>query len=81
MRKLINTILNVLLIFIGISLIIFVIRMVWLPPTSMGMMMDRTMMMHHISFWIQGTFFILLIFLEAALIFKWLLTKKNKTKE
>ncbi|MEH7107268.1 MULTISPECIES: hypothetical protein [Bacillaceae] len=79
MKKILPMIFLVLLIVLGISLLIFVLRMTWFPPTSMGMMMGKDMMFHHMYFWFSQVFIICT--LSFALIFLvWKLVNKNKSK-
>lgn len=62
MKKIIGFILNILLILTGGSLIAFILKMIWLPPSPMGMMMNRYDMYDHMGSWMQGTFFVFVIF-------------------
>ncbi|MFX0558885.1 hypothetical protein TEPIDINF_000256 [Tepidibacillus infernus] len=79
MNKFLETILIIFLMIIGISFILFVFRMIWLPPSSMGMMMGRTMMVYHMNLWLRGTFFIFLIFVILFVI-AWFIEKNKRDK-
>jgi len=63
----------------GMTFLFFVIRMIWFPPESMGMMMGRQMMFHHMRFWFGQFFWLLLIMLGVGMIL-WLLFNRNKKK-
>lgn len=57
-----------LAVIIGASLILFVIRFIWMPPDTMGMgmMMGRGQLSHHFSMWMMGT--VLLAFFAAIIL-------------
>jgi hypothetical protein len=64
---------------IGISFLLSVFRMVWFPPESMGMMMGKNMMFHHLLYWLKQTFlYSSLIALIVSLI--WILLKIKQDK-
>ncbi|PLR83678.1 hypothetical protein [Bacillus sp. V33-4] len=78
MKRLLPMMFLTILILLGVSLLIFVLRMVWFPPGSMGMMMGRTMMFQHMFFWFGQMFWIFLIII-GVIMFIWLIiNKKNK---
>jgi small-conductance mechanosensitive channel len=80
MKRFIPMIILSFFITIGISFLIIVLRMVWFPPDSMGMMgmmMGRKMMFHHMFFMFSQTFGILMIII-GLLIFLWMIKKKKK---
>lgn len=62
MNKFLWALLNIFFIFFGVSFVLFVFRMIWMPPNSMGMMMNRNMMINHMNFWLKGTFIVFIIF-------------------
>lgn len=80
MKKLLPITTLVLFIILGVSFLIFVLRMIWFPPNSMGMMMGKQMMLHHMYFWFGQTFWLSLIFV-GVLIFVWLIVNREKNKK
>lgn len=68
MKRLGLTIFFILLLILGISAIMFVLRMMWFPPSSMGMMMGRKMMVHHMYFWFHQTFWIAIMIVGLILL-------------
>jgi hypothetical protein len=59
------------------SSLLFVIKMIWFPPDSMGMMMGKSMMLHHMYLWFSQTFWFCMI-IAGLIIFIWLIGKKEK---
>ncbi len=55
MKNLSTTILILIAIFMGSSIVLFILRMIWSPPHSMGMMMESTLMYQHMQLWLRGT--------------------------
>jgi hypothetical protein len=80
MKRLLIGIFLAFLIFHGISFLIFVFRMMWFPPSMMGMMMGRQMMMHHMLFWFYQTFW-LFIMLAGIILFIWVIRENIKKKK
>jgi hypothetical protein len=78
MKRLIPVILLGVSIVTGISFLFFVLRMIWFPPASMGMMMGRKMMYHHMQFWFSQMFWILLIGTGTGLLIWIFITRKKK---
>ncbi|QBP42568.1 hypothetical protein [Paenisporosarcina antarctica] len=79
MKKTVWMAILILLVIVGISFLLFVVRMIWFPPSSMGMMMDHKIMFHHMSFWFGQMFWILLILLGIILLVSMMyLKKRNK---
>ena len=72
MKNLFSTLLTILAIIIGGSLILFIFRLIWSPPGNMGMMMTRGTMYNHMGMWMMGTFFFIILVLIIILII-WLL--------
>ncbi|MDP4086881.1 MAG: hypothetical protein Q8934_20145 [Bacillota bacterium] len=68
------------LIFHGVSFLIFVLRMIWFPPTMMGMMMGKQMMFYHMFFWIKETFWLSLFFIGIILLI-WVIRNNKGKKE
>lgn len=68
MSKFLTALMTIILILVGASFILFVIRMIWLSPTPMGMMMGTNMMVHHMSVWFGGTFVFILIIVILLLL-------------
>ncbi|SEM15064.1 hypothetical protein SAMN05192533_101214 [Mesobacillus persicus] len=61
---------------LGLSFLLVVLRVIWFPPASMGMMMGKHRMFHHLSYLFSQTFlFTFLIGIIVAII--WLLFKKT----
>ncbi|WP_157185153.1 hypothetical protein [Paenisporosarcina sp. TG20] len=79
MKKTVWMTILMLLVIIGISFLLFVVRMIWFPPSSMGMMMDQKMMYHHMSFWFGQMFWTLLIFVGIILLI-WMMYMKKRDK-
>ncbi|MBM4764621.1 hypothetical protein [Bacillus sp. B15-48] len=81
MKRKLPTILLFLSAIIGGSFLLFIVKMIWFPPESMGMMMGRHMMVHHMSYWFIHTsmlaviigFIVLLVWL-----FSYLIKNKNR---
>ncbi|MCM3571260.1 hypothetical protein [Neobacillus mesonae] len=80
MKKILSTLSLILIIILGISSLIFVIKMTWFPPTSMGMMMGKNMMLHHIFFWFSQMLIICFLFLTVIMII-WRAMNRNKDKK
>ncbi len=80
MNKILSTIFLILIILLGILSLIFVIKMTWFPPTSMGMMMGKNMMLHHMFFWFLQMILICFLFLMLIMII-WRAMNKNKDKK
>jgi hypothetical protein len=80
MNKLLSTIFLILIIILGILSLIFVIKMTWFPPTPMGMMMGKHMMLHHMFFWFSQMMIICFLFLTLILII-WRIMNRNKDKK
>jgi len=77
MRRFLWVIFSMFSIFIGVSFLLFVIRMIWFPPTAMGMMMGRETMFHHMFFWMRGMFWVFLIFIILLVLNLIFTNKKN----
>ncbi|MDP4104777.1 MAG: hypothetical protein Q8935_07475 [Bacillota bacterium] len=80
MKRLLNIIFFTSLIFYGLSFLIFVLRMMWFPPTMMGMMMGRQMMYNHMLYWFFQTFFIS-IMIVGIIILVWVVKEVRKSKK
>lgn len=65
------------LIILGISFLVFVLRMMWFPPSMMGMMMGKQMMYQHMLFMFKQTFWIS-IFLTGVILFILVISDKKK---
>ncbi|MFG6116890.1 hypothetical protein ACGTN9_17190 [Halobacillus sp. MO56] len=52
-------------------------QMIWFPPNSMGMMMGRQMMFHHMSFWFGQMIWVSLI-IFGIIFLVWLIWSKIK---
>ncbi len=77
MRQIWSKFLSVFFIILGICLLLFVLRMVWFPPSSMGMMMGKSMMIHHLIHMFSQLFF--LSFIAIVIIgIVWTFTNKGK---
>ncbi|WML43200.1 hypothetical protein [Neobacillus sp. PS3-40] len=76
MKRLLIGILLAFLIFHGISFLVFVLKMMWFPPTMMGMMMGRQMMVHHLLLWFNQTFWLFILF-SGIIMLIWVI-KENK---
>lgn len=68
---------SIFFILLGIGFLLFVLRMVWFPPSSMGMMMNREMMMHHVFFMFSQLLLFCIIFIGLFLIL-WKIKNKRK---
>jgi len=77
MKRLLPIILLILSIILGILFLVFVLRMIWFTPGSMGMMMGPGMMYHHMSFWFGQMLWILLIII-GNLMFAYLIIRKKR---
>jgi len=77
MKRLLGAVLSILLILIGGSLVMFVLRMIWLPPGPMGMMMGKAAMYHHMGSWFRGTFIFSIVFVIIILITIIILNNKD----
>lgn len=77
MKRMLNIIFFTSLIFYGLSFLIFVVRMMWFPPTMMGMMMGRQMMYNHLLYWFIQTFFISII-IVGIIILVWVVKEAKK---
>ncbi|WML51461.1 hypothetical protein RCG17_18705 [Neobacillus sp. PS3-12] len=78
MKRLLAAIFFMILIFHGLSFLLFVIKMMWFPSSMMGMMMGRQMMYRHMYYWFSQTFW-LSILLAGVMILIWLIrTNMNK---
>ncbi|MFT9600990.1 hypothetical protein [Mesobacillus sp.] len=64
----------------GLSFLFFVVRMIWFPPNSMGMMMGRQMMYHHMRFWFGQAFWLFLIMLGIGLLLWMVFNRINRKK-
>jgi hypothetical protein len=80
MKKLLPITILVFLVILGLSFLIFVLRMVWFPPGAMGMMMGKRMMLHHMYFWFGQTFWLCMI-LSGIIIFIWMIVNRKKDKD
>ena len=69
MKNILTTLMTALAIFLGTSITLFILRMIWSPPNAMGMMMGKMAMVHHMQIWMQGTFIVFLIIIIVSLIF------------
>lgn len=65
------------LIFQGVSILIFVLRMMWFPPSMMGMMMGKQMMVDHMFFWLKETFWLSILFIGMVLLI-WVIRNRSK---
>lgn len=79
MKRILPVMIMTMAIITGITFLFFVIRMIWFPPETMGMMMGRQLMFHHMRFWFVQFFWLLLIMLGVGMLL-WLLFNKNKKK-
>ena len=69
MKNILTTLMAALAIFLGTSITLFILRMIWSPPNAMGMMMSKMAMVHHMQIWMQGTLIIFLIFILVFILF------------
>lgn len=56
-----GTIITILTIIMGILLIMFVLKIIFLSSNSMGMMMDRDMIFDHLLVWLKAIMIITII--------------------
>lgn len=56
-----GTIITILTIIMGILLIMFVLKIIFLSTNSMGMMMDRDMIFDHLQVWVRTIVIIIVI--------------------
>lgn len=77
MRKIWSKFLLVFFIILGIFLLLFVLRMVWFPPGSMGMMIGKRMMIHHLIHMFSQLFLLSIITIVIISIV-WTFTNKGK---
>lgn len=80
MKKILPVIVLSFFIILGISFLIMVLKMVWFPPDSMGMMgmmMGRRMLFSHIIFKFAQIMGVLMI-ITGLLIFLWMIKRRNK---
>lgn len=66
---------------LGFSFLFFVLKMIWFPPESMGMMMSKEMMFHHVKYWFNQTFWVCLIMIGIGLLIWIFISKKEKGNE
>ncbi|MGJ7920252.1 hypothetical protein [Neobacillus sp. LXY-4] len=78
MKGILSKILSIFFIFLGIGFLIFVLRMVWFPPSSMGMMMGKEMMLHHVFFMFIQIFLFTIVFLGIYGVVWLIKTKRTK---
>lgn len=62
----------------GISLILFVLRIVWNSPDPMGMMMGANMMYHHMGNWLRGMVIFFVVFIIILVIILIIINPKKK---
>jgi glycerol-3-phosphate acyltransferase PlsY len=80
MKRLLIGIFLAFLIFHGISFLIFVLRMMWFPPSMMGMMMGRQMMVQHMLVWFNQSFWIS-IMVAGIIILIWVIKENIKNNK
>ena len=78
--KLMDKIIAFLLIFLGVSAILFIIRLMWAPPNSLGMMMGKKLILQHMSVWLLITIMFLIFLLLLLFLIKIIFFKKKKHK-
>lgn len=78
MKRLWPTLLLTFIIILGISFLIMVFRMVWFPPSTMGMMMGRNMMFHHMFFMFSQTLGVFILIIVLLFIIWIVKSMKNK---
>ncbi|WP_318507400.1 hypothetical protein [Bacillus sp. T3] len=71
-------ILSIFFIFLGVGFLSFVVRMIWFPPSSSGMMMGKEMMLHHVFFMFILIFLFTIIYLGIYGVIWMIKDKKNK---
>jgi hypothetical protein len=81
MRRLLIGIFLAFLIFHGLSFLVFVLRMMWFPPSMMGMMMGRQMMQHHMLFWFKQSFWLFIMFSGIVMLIWVIRENRKKNKE
>ncbi|MGG5252670.1 hypothetical protein ACQYAD_04105 [Neobacillus sp. SM06] len=79
MKRLLFSIFFILLMVLGVSSLLFVLRMMWFPPSSMGMMMGRQTMFHHMFFWLNQTFWIAIMIVGIILLI-WVIKEWKRKK-
>jgi hypothetical protein len=79
MKRLLPITIQLIFIILGLSFLIFVIRIIWFPPEAMGMMMEKQIMLHHMYFWFGQLFWIWLITL-GIFIFIWIILNRKQEK-
>jgi hypothetical protein len=79
MKRLFPILVLSVFIILGISFLVMVLRMVWFPPSSMGMMMGRNMMYHHMFSMLSQSLWIILI-IVGLIYFIWMIKKNRKKK-
>ncbi|GBF10925.1 hypothetical protein [Tepidibacillus sp. HK-1] len=75
MKKYFSDILNIILMIIGVSFLLFVLKMIWFPPSSMGLIMDSAMMYHHMGTWLKGTTILFLLFFSIGALIWFIIDK------
>jgi hypothetical protein len=80
MKRLLVAIFLMILIFHGLSLLLFVIKMTQYPAGMMGMMMGRQMMYRHMFYWFSQTFW-LSILLSGVVVLVWSIYSSVKNKK
>jgi hypothetical protein len=73
-------ILFMILIFHGLSFLLFVIKMMWFPPSMMGMMMGRQMMYKHMFYWFCQTFWLSIV-LAGVVMLIWVIRNSWKNRK
>jgi len=79
MKQIVSMTILVLLVVLGISFLMFAIRMIWFPPGRMGMMMDQNMIGHQMFSWFGHMFWVLMIFV-GIIILIWTISMKKSDK-
>ncbi|WP_041580735.1 hypothetical protein [Bacillus sp. 1NLA3E] len=77
MKQTWSKIFSIFFILMGIGLLLVVLRMVWFPPSSMGMMMGKNLMMHHVAFMFSQLLLFSFCFIGIFIIV-WIVNNKGK---
>lgn len=80
MKKPLSLFFLIFIMILGISSLVFVVRMIWFPPTAMGMMMGKKMMFHHMYFWFSQMFLLCVLFFGLTLLISRIMNKRKEKK-
>jgi len=78
MKKISTYIFVLLSIVLGWSVILFILRLIWLPPSPKGMMMGRDMMFRHMGIWMRTTSIVTVVVILILILIFTLLEKSKK---